>query len=1008
LSTSDDNGSTWSSATAITNYTSYSSRAEHPIVIQKTANQAYLIYDKIVGALHMNTSTTGWGSGDRIVDMHFDTATRMLYVVNATSSHIGVPHFSCITKVNVDTWTVEKHWDTTSAPAIHASFGWNGVMNWFGQRGSGPFAIAVGTFGVISMVNGDTDDVYNFVFHTDPSLGMVQNVTWTPAEGETLTNFGLRCAWVDETTNRLWVYGGYNYFYDRTIHIMYFDLTTLGSGPPYTFTDLWSEYNTYSQAQLSREPMMQVVPSMNYIIINHGTYYPGSSGFLVVYITAPTAAKWKDYTPTTTTPGYPYNGFHTFVYWNGKIYGGFYYNALYQPTQKGLCVVDLATDQVSFQQPPWLLDNDVYFTQMKVYNGNIYIASYGDGINIFNTDTFTWTQWTNTNVPGLSTSGIDTFMTIEYDSYYQMIFSGSWYGVPVGYGLNMSSEQGSIQQAHYSIGTYTTQWDWAAEDNLVQGYHDSEAVIAVDPSDYSLYSFWEHTVTSGESSIMWDKESATVDLSSYLLREPGVTIEWSIEGQPNKLEFTVSDGHLFDPYNTLSILAPILEKGKGLTVRMGDKVGGVSYWQVMGQFVVSETSVGIGANDFPEMKITAEDYRCLWATKHLVLSSLYDGAYPEDIIKDLVVDETSKTLSDISITNFDNRVTLKYQWVETGLMDALQQIVERFGYFLHVGVDDILTTKKVSDSNTVNHTYTDSTKLLNYSPDDSYSDFTNRIIVIGEEANFIEVTFPEERVAMFNASHRFNTGPKDYTIAYSEDYSRRCRNPRLVTLDSVSSFIFDLFGSHEEITDIDPNEKYCIVHVHTEYLLDYFLGLLVAIVVEAAIPDTVVIKTPSYNHVFHLPETTWPVGRIIQAGTITLAMMVLGSSGNFNYEIWAVPVGYVRRTVQSSESSDACNDVALQQKIGEIITQKVTNPLCQSEPACLTYASFLMMVAKCQRRRIKVTKVAHLQDEVGDTITLVHPFSGQSFSLFITNLRRTMVPAESGEFTDEIEGWYIP
>jgi len=67
-----------------------------------------------------------------------------------------------------------------------------------------------------------------------------------------------------------------------------------------------------------------------------------------------------------------------------------------------------------------------------------------------------------------------------------------------------------------------------------------------------------------------------------------------------------------------------------------------------------------------------------------------------------------------------------------------------------------------------------------------------------------------------------------------------------------------------------------------------------------------------------------------------------------------------------------------------------------------------MMVAKCQRRRIKVTKVAHLQDEVGDTITLVHPFSGQSFSLFITNLRRTMVPAESGEFTDEIEGWYIP
>jgi hypothetical protein len=69
------------------------------------------------------------------------------------------------------------------------------------------------------------------------------------------------------------------------------------------------------------------------------------------------------------------------------------------------------------------------------------------------------------------------------------------------------------------------------------------------------------------------------------------------------------------------------------------------------------------------------------------------------------------------------------------------------------------------------------------------------------------------------------------------------------------------------------------------------------------------------------------------------------------------------------------------------------------------------LVVQLQRRRRKFTKVAHLQDEEGDTLQILHPHTGLPLKIFVTDItRKMMIPdLEGGEgyFLDEIEGWRL-
>jgi flagellar motor switch protein FliM len=73
-------------------------------------------------------------------------------------------------------------------------------------------------------------------------------------------------------------------------------------------------------------------------------------------------------------------------------------------------------------------------------------------------------------------------------------------------------------------------------------------------------------------------------------------------------------------------------------------------------------------------------------------------------------------------------------------------------------------------------------------------------------------------------------------------------------------------------------------------------------------------------------------------------------------------------------------------------------------------ADFELEIARAQRSRVKVEKITHLQDEAGDIISIVHPYTQRVKKMFIADLKRRFkasVGKDNGYFLDEIEGWII-
>jgi hypothetical protein len=72
-------------------------------------------------------------------------------------------------------------------------------------------------------------------------------------------------------------------------------------------------------------------------------------------------------------------------------------------------------------------------------------------------------------------------------------------------------------------------------------------------------------------------------------------------------------------------------------------------------------------------------------------------------------------------------------------------------------------------------------------------------------------------------------------------------------------------------------------------------------------------------------------------------------------------------------------------------------------------ADYELSIVQAQRRQLDFTKLAHLQDEIGDAIQIVHPVSQENVKVFITKLTRKFSkperPGGRGAFTDKITGW---
>lgn len=1000
---SSDDGASWSAAARLTNYTAYSQVGEHPVALQKTATSLHVLFTLKVSSLCMDYTTTGWvpdgGHQFAPVDIMFDAANRKFYVLVA-NTYVGRV-IGGIVKVDVDTWTVDKYWNTASVPALDEHLD---DVAYYGCKADYPYMVVLscigGTVRMMDVLNVADETVTHYYFTSNPAHGITANVTGSPADAN-------RCgtATVVAPLSRIYMVWSRERATNAYFQIGYIDLTETTA--PYEWHALVPEETNTIGALCAISPQSQylsVWPEEDMLCFSglEGYWAPGH---LRLYSLS-TGALIKGYN-ATAYPDFPWNGVRHCCLYGGRIWAGFPYHALHgQEDFRGLVEVDYISDVFTFHRPSWEDLDDYQIWDVRTGpTGQLVVCHYGYGVSLFDIGANNWELFSAETLPGLTPTNEEGFTKALYDEAGEQILAAHGFSVSHSFrGIVAFSQFGAYRQTQYSVGTLSGgSWSFAASSPLIGGYHDDEAVGAPDPGDASsMYVFWRNTNPAGtEMSIKWDKDASSCDLSPYLVAGTEVAAQRFIDGRPGSLSFTASHGHLFDPYNQGSLFSIYLKKGRRLALRWGEKVGGVDYWQNAGTFYVTKASLAFERGRYPTVEVEAEDRRALWANHHIYATQAYENL-PIEILEILMQAQAGFEASELAFPgSFDSQVTIQHQWVDTTLDEIVNQVCNRFGYYFRLTVDNKASARKISDLNTVDHAYTDLTKIIRFSPDDTYSDFTNRVTVQGQERSFTEVLFAEERVGALHGTVGWWGYRNDFDIYYSDDRERTCKNPRLVVIESATSIGFRLAGSIEEsISYVDIYDRYCTITVSAPNLVPLLVTLLMlefgAILWN---PDPVQVGPSGSGF-------TIPVAEGIRNTILMLILLILASTGNYQYEIWAQPTGKIRRSVQST-----ADDLTHQAEIALVVEKKIEDPLCYSVPDCAAVAAFELMVARLQRRRISLEKVANLQDEEGDTITFPHPYSGQTIKAFITDLRRSMVIGEPGSdnggFFDSITGWVV-
>jgi hypothetical protein len=604
-----------------------------------------------------------------------------------------------------------------------------------------------------------------------------------------------------------------------------------------------------------------------------------------------------------------------------------------------------------------------------------------------------WTQYLAAAIPGLPT---DTWQGgVAFDELTGTIFANADPG-----GVAAFNRDGFLYRSKYIDANFTTTWEFGAAQLLTQNWKSYDATVALG-TDGSMMAFWSNETTPGERTIVWDRDSGIVDLSGYIARGQDIKLSRSISGKPSSLEFTLTHGHLFDPTNRGSAWQKYLKKPRKLSLFFGEKVSGIDYWQAQGTFLVTEAEVKHAPREYPTMRVKGEDFRSLWENMNVTATPHYEG-YPEDIVKTVLQNLAGLSLSDIVLPTFRWRYEVWIQWLDTSIKKMVDQIGNRFGYAIIIGVDGKVHAVKIAGDNPVDHVYSDVNMIVGWTPDDSFSDLTNRVVVTGESRDFLEVLYQEELIKQLSGTVGWWGHKTVMKIYYSEDGSRRCRYPRLDIVESVRNFNFRLGGGGESMSATDPDEKWVELTVEMPNLVGIVVSEVVALLAIGA--EALFYPGGPYGG---MP------GWIFFAGTLILAALfyTIGSIAQYQYGLYARPIGHERLSIQSMPPYG--NDLVMQTQLGKIIEKKIEEPLCITAAQCNEYADYELSIVKYQRDRIRFSKVAHLQDDEGDTLQIPQPYSGMTQKIFVTDIDRKMKIPKSpdgtsdGYFTDEIEGWLV-
>lgn len=1040
-SISDDDGATWASPVQITSSTLYGDVSTHPVTMMRVSTTMEIAYTRAMSSLKMNSSSPGWSGEDRNNSISFDPVTRMLYVYSPWG-------LNTITKINIDTWEIVKQFSSSSTPAFPA---------WFDSAGFNAPA-EVHDRSDLAVFNTNATDMV--VFHFDGTnlgdeLSSYYFSDWkTPTYPKNINTdeipeivviiprpYRITATQVDKANERIYVLLTVEWTVGTSLTFGYIDLTeTIGIGTC-SFHVIISDYRGLNQWEIGvltgsgwAEGGMYVDPIGGYVVFS-GSYF-GHAGFCVLFDlgSGNYMNSWRHPDYGGDRLDFPINGITTPFIYNDNIYAGLaVYDVDDQPNLFGLVEIDIPTSTINTYRPTYCSDQNhqfgrpAYYKDDKIFFGhaNPYGFAEGDsanyGIVAFDTVSKTWERWSNDNLPNLTVSGSDVGLWLPsvYDSTSGLIITSD-----VHNGVIAFNEQGYIKQSWYIHGELSGTWSWDDPAQLIQGFKNYDAYVVKEPDQPYMYAFWQsgdigsdpdYLAGSDKAFLRWDKDGSIVDISKYVTNDE-VKLSRTVSGNPSSISFMVSHGHLFDWNNVTSLLSIVLKKGRVLTIRWGERIDDTDHWSKAGKFFIHSINLAYKRGKYPVLRVQAGDQSVVWQLAHIPATTDFSTT-PDQVLNTVLQTYGGVDAGDINLGTVEGETTIYKQWIDTDVGTIIEQICNRYSQFFRFDIEGRATFKYITNAADVDNVYSDSTKIFDFTPDDKYSDFTNRVVVEGLERTLTNVILPEERIEHLAGTLGWWGCKKEHTVWYSQDKTRGAIYPRMdviETSDSIASYFQLGDKTYERLTE--PGEaadfKYCTVEIVAEDLVDELIIAIAGAIVASFFPDitawgqAVVVSPATHIGITVKPWWTISWGKIVQQIFMTAALLIIGSSTQYQIDVYAQPMGKVRRRVQAN-----WNDEEHQIEIGVIIPRKIEDDLCYSAHDCQFVADHEGAVIQMQRNRVRFSRVADLRDEEGDTITTIHPYGLQVIKIYIIELHRKYKKASTadgmGYFTDDIVGWVI-
>lgn len=997
-----DLGNSFDEPIPITAYTKWGMSCINPTAAEKADGRIRLGYTDHRVVLSADSSTPNWDltctnfNNNNSTNLHFDPNTRLLYSY-AIYFYTGMKSICGIIVIDVDTWEVIRKYDQSTTITFHEIFNEQHVWA-LTDKGDGQYICFSCDWGVC-IIDDYLKVTHEYWFRDFPTEMISRNVS---------TEGTVKSTYVDASSSKVYVLLG-----DGTIG--YIEINQGADSDSGEFSFILIGQVSFTQVQMMYQPSINLILGINAIGINfwsplssHANY---EGKFLLIDIH--NGSVIKEYT-MSSHGDFPYGGLKYHTYCDGCIYGAFPYTTIYnQEYNTGLVRINLNSDQIDYLKPTW--DYSQYDGSTNTSNGFkemlttskgvIVIATYATpgGVTTFDTNSEEFTLFTGSTVYGFEpeedTSGC---FSVAFDEREQQIFTGSIDTILTDafIGVRSFNILGSFDKGRLIIGQNFGDWDWVEDQRLTIENYESDMSIVIDRDDV----IWATWVSSDllQTSAKWGMEQYSMELTDFIAADKPLSISWTLE-DTGKLSFTLAEGHLFDPNNLSSVYNTLLKKGKTISILFGESVDGTPYWTNHGEYIVDTIKLSYSRGSYPLISVTCGNKDLMWDNVQVIASERYNTDNPEQMTHLLLMEYTGLENNDIVVNPYPYRHHVNYQWVDTDFKSLLSEILDHFQsapYFNHEGK---FVPKPIKTSGDPDHIYTDTDKIIKFTPDNNYSSYTNLVTVTAEGDYFVGVTYPEELIGTLAGSGGWwEDDIKTIRIYYSKDQTKVCHNPRFVILESIKDFkiLWMESGGDEYLSNVAEDNTWCEVTIEFPGLMEVLIALIIAYLALGA-----TAAACGFGVVVDLP-----CGPFILALSLLGALIyyLLGQVCSYSYEIYGRPVGEEKQTV-----SGFAEDLNFRAEIGNLVVEdEYSDPLCFNSAMCTQVAEYELKLVQAQRREVSFEKIAHLQDEICDIVQIKHPYSGWDMKVFITELTRTYTRPKKGSsvggaFIDSIKGWKV-